>query len=407
MYEDFVKLQLFAFGREHDTIRLSKERWNNVMNILNPRLIHQIFRGAWVAIIVILLAILFYYVTPIVYPFLLGWLLAYSLNPLVDILQRKARFPRWLAVTVSMALFLSAAVTAITLLVANIVVEMGLLAGTLEEKINDWKDEFNLFINSSRFQNLISQLAQFYEQNPNYQDTINHNLTSTAGSLADFSKLAIGYLVGTAISFLGSLPNIATITIIVILATFFISKDWYRIVTKFTRWFSAGVLNITRLVRTDLQKALFGYLRAQLILVSLTALVVIIGLLLLKVKYAVTIGLLTGLADLMPYLGTGAVMVPWILYVFFAEEDLYLGIGLSVLYGVILVARQIMEPKVLASSVGLDPLATLIALFVGLKLFGLAGLIIGPVTLVILFAFHRARIFHNIFRYVKTGSMSE
>ena len=96
-------------------------------------------------------------------------------------------------------------------------------------------------------------------------------------------------------------------------------------------------------------------MRAQLILVSLTALVVIIGLLVLRVDYAITIGLLTGLADLMPYLGTGAVMVPWILYVFFAQGNIVLGIGLSVLYGVIVIARQIMEPKVLASSVGLRP----------------------------------------------------
>jgi predicted PurR-regulated permease PerM len=74
---------------------------------------------------------------------------------------------------------------------------------------------------------------------------------------------------------------------------------------------------------------------------------------------------------------------------------------------VILVARQILEPKVLASSVGLDPLATLIALFIGLKLFGLVGLIIGPVTLVILSAFYRARIFHDIAHYVHKGSISE
>ena len=73
-------------------------------------------------------------------------------------------------------------------------------------------------------------------------------------------------------------------------------------------------------------------------------------------------------------------MVPWILYVFFAQGNIVLGIGLSVLYGVIVIARQIMEPKVLASSVGLDPLATLIAMFVGLKLFGLLGLIVGPVS---------------------------
>jgi sporulation integral membrane protein YtvI len=377
------------------------------MNILNPQLVHQIFRGIWAALIITILGFALYIVTPLVYPFIFGWIIAYLLNPLVNVLQRRAKFPRWLAVTVSMVLFFSAAATCITLLVANIVVEIGSLSETLQNQINLWVDKYNAFIHSSQFQNMVSWVNKFYDENPKYQVAINNNLTSTAGTLAGFSKDAINYILNALINLLKSLPNIATLTIIALLATFFISKDWYRIITRYSGIFSETILRVTKLIRTDLQKALFGYFRAQLILVSLTALVVIIGLLVLRVDYAITIGLLTGVADLMPYLGTGAVMVPWILYVFFAEGNIYLGIGLSILYGVILVARQIMEPKVLASSVGLDPLATLIALFIGLQLFGLAGLIIGPVSLVILSAFYRARIFHDIAHYVQKGSISE
>jgi sporulation integral membrane protein YtvI len=396
-----------ALAADHGTIQILERRRENAMNILNPRLVHQIFRGAWVAIILALLGWFAYVAFPLIYPFIFGWLVAYLLNPLVNLFQRKARLPRWLSVTLSMLIFLGTAIATITLLVTNIVIEMGGLAETLQSKINDWMVDFNSFIQSSFFQEIVSRWNNFYEQNPNYQDTINKNLTSTAGSLADFSKLAISYLFDRLISLLTSLPNIAALTIIVLLATFFISKDWYRIVTRYSGMFSETIHKAARLVRTDLQKALFGYLRAQLILVSLTALFVIIGLIVLRVDYAITIGLLTGLADLMPYLGTGAVMVPWILYEFFAQGNIYLGVGLSILYGVILVARQIMEPKVLASSVGLDPLATLIAMFVGLQLFGFAGLIIGPVTLVILSAFYRARIFHDIVRYIRKGSISD
>jgi sporulation integral membrane protein YtvI len=375
------------------------------MNILNPQLVHQIFRGIWVTVILLIIGLFLYKVTPLVYPFIFGWVIAYLLNPLVNVLQRRARFPRWLAVTFSMLIFFSAAATCITLLVANIVVEIGSLSEKLQGLINQWAETYNNFINSSEFQSLVSWVNDFYDKNPQYQDTINKNLTSTAGTLAGFSKASISYILSAIVKLLTSLPNIATLTIIALLATFFISKDWYKIITRYSGIFSEAILKVTKLIRTDLQKALFGYFRAQLILVSLTALTVIVGLLILRVDYAITIGLLTGLADLMPYLGTGAVMVPWILYVFFAQGNIYLGIGLSILYGVILVARQIMEPKVLASSVGLDPLATLIALFVGLKLFGLVGLIIGPVTLVILSAFYRARIFHDIARYVHKGSI--
>ncbi|BFT70323.1 MULTISPECIES: sporulation integral membrane protein YtvI [Paenibacillus] len=374
------------------------------MGILNPRLVHQIFRGIWVALIIAGIAYAFYYVIPLIYPFIFGWILALMLNPIVNFFQFKLKFPRWLAVSFSMLLFLAAMVTAITLLVANIVVELGSLADTLQLQINRWVEQFNVFINSTAFQDWIEKINEFFENNPKYQETVNNNLSSTAGSIADVSKFIINYVFNTLKSLLTSLPNIATITIIIMLATFFISKDWYQLIQRYKGIFSDLIVKTTQLIRNDLQKALFGYIRAQLILVSLTALVVIIGLLVLRVDYAITIGLLTGLADLMPYLGTGAVMVPWILYVFFAQGNLVLGIGLSVLYGVIVIARQIMEPKVLASSVGLDPLATLIAMFVGLKLFGLLGLIIGPVSLILISAFYRARIFHDIATYIKKGS---
>lgn len=374
------------------------------MGILNPRLVHQIFRGIWVAIILFVVAIAFYYIIPLIYPFIFGWIIALMLNPLVNFFQFKLKLPRWLSVSLSMLLFLGAMVTIITLLVANIVVELGSLADTIQLQINRWVEEFNVFINSVTFQQWIERVNEFFENNPKYQETVNTNLSSTAGSIADVSKLVITYIFAALKAFLTSLPNIATITIIVMLATFFISKDWYGLIKRYKGIFSDMIVKTTKLIRTDLQKALFGYIRAQLILVSLTALVVIIGLLILRVDYAITIGLLTGLADLMPYLGTGAVMVPWILYVFFAQGNIVLGIGLSVLYGVIVIARQIMEPKVLASSVGLDPLATLIAMFVGLKLFGLLGLIVGPVSLILITAFYRARIFHDIAAYIHKGS---
>ncbi|WP_239696582.1 sporulation integral membrane protein YtvI [Paenibacillus oryzisoli] len=356
------------------------------------------------AIILFLVAIAFYYIIPLIYPFIFGWIIALMLNPLVNFFQFKCKLPRWLSVSLSMILFAGAMVTIITLLVANIVVELGSLADTIQLQINRWVEEFNVFINSVTFQQWIERVNEFFENNPKYQETVNTNLSSTAGSIADVSKLVITYIFAALKAFLTSLPNIATITIIVMLATFFISKDWYGLIKRYKGIFSDVIVKTTKLIRTDLQKALFGYLRAQLILVSLTALVVIIGLLVLRVDYAITIGLLTGLADLMPYLGTGAVMVPWILYVFFAQGNIVLGIGLSVLYGVIVIARQIMEPKVLASSVGLDPLATLIAMFVGLKLFGLLGLIVGPVSLILITAFYRARIFHDITAYIHKGS---
>ena len=135
-------------------------------------------------------------------------------------------------------------------------------------------------------------------------------------------------------------------------------------------------------------------------LVSMTTVIILVGLLILRVKHAILIALITGILDLLPYLGTGLVFVPWIIYEFITGGT-KLAIGLTVLYIIVLVQRQLIEPKVLSSNIGMDPLATLVSLFVGFKLLGFIGLIAGPVTLVLLTTLHRANVFKDIWKYIK------
>lgn len=362
----------------------------------------QLLRGIWVVLLIVAAGAFVYFVTPMVSPFLIGWLIAYILNPLVNMLQRRGRMPRWLAVTVSLLLFLGITATIVSLLVTNIVYEVADLSAYIQENIESWKNKFVDFVHSDYLQGVIDQLNRFYLENPKYQSTINDNLASTGVKLANAGSTMIGFVLNGIVGLLKSLPNVATVMLIALLAAFFISKDWYRIIGRVSSWFPKRPLQTAGTIWTDLQKALFGYVRAQFILISITAMFVIVGLLILDVPYAITIGLLIGFVDLLPYLGTGAAMVPWIIFVF-VQGNLYLGIGLSILYGVILVARSFLEPKVLASSIGLDPLATLIAMFIGLKLFGFVGVIIGPVTLVLLSAIQRANVFQDIWGYIKHG----
>lgn len=361
------------------------------------------WRGIFVAVMLVLFVLAVMYVTPLVYPFLIGWILAYALNPLIRFLQSKARLPRWLAVTLSLLLFVTAAVTIVSALITRIVAEIIHLSQSINGTINWWRDEFNKFIATPEMQDLINKISAFYNENPKYQQPINNKIADTANLLAQTSSDLVTYFFNGLSNLLISLPNVLTIMVVVLLSSFFIGKDWHKHSATLGGWLPEGIRKSMATVWTDLQKALFGYLRSQFIMISITAVVVIIGLLLLGVQYAITIGLLIGLVDLLPYLGVGAVMVPWIAYTFL-YGDLSLGIGLSILYGVILVARQMIEPKVLASSVGLDPLPTLIAMFVGLKLFGVLGLIIGPVSLVILFAFHRANVFRDLYQFIMRGT---
>jgi len=213
------------------------------------------------------------------------------------------------------------------------------------------------------------------------------------------TELITGIISGIG-SFLADLPYIATVIVIIFLAALFIGLDWPRIRDGFTRALPERMRTTGGIVLKDIRTALSGFVRAQLTLITVTAVLVLIGLWILGIKYALTVALIVGVVDLLPYLGVGAVLVPWSAYMFFVG-DTKLAVGLLILYGVIVVVRQLLEPKLVSSNVGLDPLTTLIALFVGLNLFGFFGLIIGPVSVVILIALYRARVFRDLWRFIK------
>ena len=196
------------------------------------------------------------------------------------------------------------------------------------------------------------------------------------------------------------IPNAATVIVFSLLATFFISKDWDQLTALSSRFMPEKAKTSGKKVYVDLKKALLGFIKAQLTLISITLIIVLIGLLILRVEYAITIALITGIVDLLPYLGTGAVFVPWIIYEA-VTGNIAQAVGLSILYTVVVVQRQVMEPKILSSNIGLNPLATLVALFVGFKLIGLLGLIIGPVTLVLITTLHKANVFSDLWNFIK------
>lgn len=366
----------------------------------------QIMRAIWVIMIVIAVCLIVYFVVPLILPFIIGWIIAYILNPVVNFLNFRVRLPRWLATTVAMITLFGIATAFITLLVSKIVVEIGKLSKLVSDNIGFWIDDFISFIKSDRLQMIVEQILSFYSENEKYMQTIDQNINNIGERLTNAVTTLIGYIFDFIFYIVVSLPNFTFIFVIAILAAFFISKDWHKLIQWFFSLFPVKIKDSTRNVWHDLQRALFGYIRAQLIMISITAVFIIIGLMVLKVDYALSIGLLIGLIDLLPYLGVGLVMVPWIIYAFI-QGDLILGLGLSILYGIVLIVRSSIEPKVLASSIGLNALATLVAMVIGLKLFNVAGIIIGPVTLIFLLALQRTGVYRDLKNYIQGTATNE
>jgi sporulation integral membrane protein YtvI len=378
------------------------------MNILNPRLVHQLFRGSWVVLLIAFFCVFFYFTVPIMTPFLFAWLLAYILNPIVNLLNQKLKLPRWISSLITLIVFIAVATLIIIFLVANIIVELNQLFDYIQKNFSTWIQQIDdELIHSAYLEKIYQNFSNFYAENPGLQETINNNISWATDNLTELGKVVFASIFLKVLKMILSLPAILTYLIVFFLATYFISKDWFKISDKIKTWFTPSIIEISDVIRNDLGKALFGFLRAQLLLISTTALFYMIGLLILGVKYAVILGLLIGLVDLLPYLGTGAFMIPWICIAFFIQGNIYLGIGLSILYGIVFIIRQIIEPKIYGASVGINPLVILIAIFAGLQIFGILGLLIGPVVAVSLFSLHRAKVFQKIIKYVSMGNNIE
>jgi sporulation integral membrane protein YtvI len=135
-----------------------------------------------------------------------------------------------------------------------------------------------------------------------------------------------------------------------------------------------------------------GYIKAQLIIMSISMLISIVGLYIIGSEYALTLGLLAGFLELLPVLGPSMIYLPWIIWLV-AYGDFTLAIKIGVLFVVLLTVRQMFEARIISANLGLHPLAVLAAMYIGLKLIGVTGLFIGPILLVALQAVIKAGIF--------------
>lgn len=367
---------------------------------MNPVYIYRTVRFLLVIGIILVAAFSFFYLSKVTYPFLIGLILAFMINPLVNFFEKKSRMPRPLAVFTSIIILFAVFAGLVTLLIAEIVTGANYLANVVPKHLDTLIAYIEKFMASQIIPVYNKIAGAFNKLDAGQQDTIMVNIQNVGKRIGATAGAFIQNFFRNIPTIIAWFPNAATIIIFSMLATFFISKDWYRLSAKGSRLLPKRAVASGRTVFIDLKKALFGFIKAQLTLISITTVIILIGLLILRVDYAVTIALVCGIVDIIPYLGTGAVFVPWIIYEVIGG-DMGLAIGLGVLYIIVLVQRQIMEPKILSSSIGLDPLATLIALFVGFKTLGFLGLIVGPVTLVVISTLHRANVFRDVWLFIK------
>ncbi|MFZ7104630.1 MAG: sporulation integral membrane protein YtvI [Peptococcaceae bacterium] len=306
-------------------------------------------------------------------PFILALIFAVLIDPLVNLLEDKIKVSRSSAVLFSLLLILTVLGIFIILISSRMIIELVQLSGKLPV--------VNQYISEEGFR-LLREIRIFISNNP-LPAEVQHSLQNNTTELIDSFKLFLGKATQILVNFLTTLPLIFTIVIVSAIATFFISKDKELIINFFMQMIPVRVLLPLQRVINTMTGALFGFLRAQIFLITMTAVQAMIGLYIIGSDFVITMGVLTGLVDLIPILGPGSIFIPWSLWHIFVGNYKF-GVALLILYGILITVRQLLEPKILGDSIGLHPLATLMSIFVGLRLLGIKGIIIGPIVLLII-----------------------
>ncbi len=319
-------------------------------------------------------------------PFVVGYLISWIANPVVRFFEKRLKIVRKHG---SMIIIIG---------VLALVILLFYLAGLkITEEVVDFIKNFPDFYEnlSEEFETIGDNLRGFLERLPgNVEDTIfelTASLTTYLGSLAQ----AIGEPTFEAASnFAKNVPGTLIGIIMSILSAYFFTADRDKIYAMVNAHMPESIQKNVISVLKDLKHVVGGYFKAQLKIMVVVYIIVIIGLMILKVDYFLLVGFIIAFLDMLPFFGTGTVLGPWAI-IKILSGDYRMAIALILLYVVTQVVRQVIQPKLVGDSIGMNPLATLIFMFIGFKLSGVIGMIVAVPIGMILINLYRAGVFDN------------
>lgn len=312
-------------------------------------------------------------------PFIIGLGAAALLNPVVCTLQKRLGWSRGVLSLLSLLILFGGVGTALTLLGRAAVVELISLGENWQSILDTVENsvlKLDVFLQSAAEklpiaitapdQTVLERLASWLEE---WMQTAAPDL----GNLTQFATAKAKDAAGFALALL-----------VFLLASYFLCADYPYLRTRLVQRMDDGALSLLRQIKAAALAAFGGYLKAQLLLTVGVFFILLGGFLLAGQSYALLLALALSVLDFIPLVGSGTIMVPW------AVIDLFTGrydraIALMLIWGVVVLFRRMGEPKILGNQTGLSSIASLVSIYVGMRVAGVAGMILGPIlTLVAL-----------------------
>jgi sporulation integral membrane protein YtvI len=333
------------------------------------------FDIALIILTVYLFMLLFSYLYKIATPIFLAIIIFLMIEPLARFLNRRG-MRKSFASAISTLLFIIVILGA--LLGAGIIFTNQI--GNLVEKIDEYKSVFQ--------DQIMARLTLLQGQ---LQDTLPSDMVNKATNLAaTFATKATAIVTGFLSGLVNTLTSFSTFVFnfaIGIILAYFLSIEidsWKRLASEKT---PKTFKHVFFFLKENVLKGIVSYIKAQLKLISLTFIVIFVALLILGVNNAFSISLLAAFFDVLPLLGVATLFIPWIIYLFIVGNT-SLAIWLSAILLVVILVRQIMEPKITGESLGVSAFTTLSFMIISLSLFGVAGVIISPVLIILIKALY-------------------
>lgn len=325
-------------------------------------------------------------------PFVIAFIISSIANPFIRFMEKKIKIVRKHSSVIMIVLVLGAVVGLLYLLVCFLA----------KQVINLYEDRFMIYDEvRTLLDNFTSNLEGIFIKLPiDMQETLNHLQESLASGAEKFLAGVKLPDIGAVGSYVGSVVDVLFLAIITILAAYFLTAERDNIEACLVKVLPKSVLGYYDMIANSFKKAVGGYFKAQFKIMIILVLIMFIGFEFLDIGYSFLLATLIAFLDFLPIFGTGAVFWPWIVIDVIAghyKQAIFLG----VLYLVCQLVKQILQPKMVGDSIGMNPLAALVYMFIGYRLGGILGMIIGIPVGMILVSLYQAGMFDSFIKGIQ------
>lgn len=311
----------------------------------------------------------FRFLLPLFFPFVIAYFLAWIVRPLTEFLNRRFKLPRIIGGTLSLILLIGLLGLAMFFLINKLLKQAILFTKNIPIYLNIIADKLDSICQScDELFGLVSGTARAF-MDDNMSHMIDRVKTNIMPGLTEHT-----------ISFAVKFVSMIGIILIIFVSAALIVKDFYsmRACMEKSKFYQDFHKITERLADTGI-----AYLRTQLIIMMIVAFLCVLGLTIIRNEYALLAGLGIAVMDALPILGSGIIFIPWSI-IMLLNGNFYAAAILVTTYLLCQIVREVLEPKLIGKCIGAKPLFTLVAMYIGVQLFSIAGFVLGPVGLVII-----------------------